>query len=162
MTTPAHVEIDLKRQRLRLIRAGRVVGDYAVSTAKNGAGEIIDSECTPRGRHVIDEKIGDGCVENTIFVGRTPGGELYGPILAAKFPQRDWILTRILWLRGLEPGRNVDGDVDTKARYIYIHGTPAETDMSRPGSHGCIRMRNQDVIDLFEQVPVGTEVMIRD
>jgi lipoprotein-anchoring transpeptidase ErfK/SrfK len=97
-----------------------------------------------------------------VFVGRRPTGELFGDELQARHPGRDWILTRILWLSGLEPGRNRLGNVDTMRRYIYIHGSPDAARMGTPGSHGCIRMHNADVIDLFDRVPAGTRVLIRD
>ena len=154
--------VDLARQRL-LVRVGpRVLAEYSVSTARNGPGERMHSECTPRGRHAIAEKIGAGAPAGAVFVGRVPTGEIYTPALAAAQPERDWILTRILWLEGLEPGVNRGGEVDSKARYIYIHGTPDETDLSRPGSRGCVRMRNADLIALFERVEIGTPVSIHD
>jgi lipoprotein-anchoring transpeptidase ErfK/SrfK len=109
---------------------------------------------------VIAEKIGAGVPPNTVFVERQPTGEIYTPELRARFPQRDWILTRILWLAGAEPGKNQGGDVDTYRRYIYIHGSPDEVAMGMPGSRGCIRMRNADVVDLFDRVEVGTKVLI--
>ena len=156
----ARIEIDLPSQRLTLFSDGQPTREYPVSTAANGAGEIIDSECTPRGRHEISEKIGAGCAPNTVFVGRRPTGEIWSEDLAHAHPGRDWILTRILWLAGLEPGFNAGGDCDTKARYIYIHGTPDDTPLGQPGSRGCIRMRNCDVIELFDRVAVGTAVRI--
>jgi len=157
-----HIEIDLARQQLRAIPAVGAPRVYAVSTARNGPGEVMDSECTPRGRHEIAEKIGAGSAPDTVFVGRRPTGEVWTPALAAAAPDRDWILTRILWLSGCEPGRNAGGRCDTRARYIYIHGTPDTTALGRPGSRGCIRMRNADVIELFDAVRVGTPVDIRD
>ena len=125
-----------------------------------GAGEREGSECTPRGRHVICAKIGAGAPLNAVFVGRQATGETWSPQLAAAFPDRDFILTRILWLDGCEEGRNRGGNVDTKRRYIYIHGTPDTETMGVPGSHGCIRMRNADVVALFDAVKEGTEVVI--
>jgi hypothetical protein len=154
------LEIDLARQELRAYAGGERVGCYRVSTAVNGAGEVMDSECTPRGMHAIGAKIGAGCAPNTVFVGRVPTGEIYHEAMAAAEPGRDWILTRILWLEGLEPGRNAGGERDTRARYIYIHGTPDSTTLGRPGSRGCIRMRNADILELFEQVEIGTPVAI--
>lgn len=133
---------------------------YPVSTARNGAGQTRGSYCTPLGRHIVRAKIGKGQPENTVFVARRPTGERYSPELAAKFPDRDWILTRILWLSGCEVGHNRLGEVDTMRRYIYIHGSPDSVHMGQPGSIGCIRMRNADIIDLFEQVPLGTPVDI--
>lgn len=160
MGADARIEIDLARQELRLLLGGREAGRWPVSTAANGAGEVQDSECTPRGRHEISEKIGSACAMNTVFVGRRPTGEVFDEALAAREPGRDWILTRILWLSGLEPGRNAGGECDTKSRYIYIHGTPESTPLGRPGSRGCIRMRNADVVALFDAVEVGTPVEI--
>lgn len=155
------IEIDIDQQSLVLFDGGERLFACGVSTAANGPGELVDSECTPRGRHVIDEKIGAGCAIGTVFVGRRPTGETYSESLRREHPGRDWILTRILWLRGIEPGVNAGGGVDSKARYIYIHGTPEETDMTKPGSRGCVRMRNADVVRLFEMVEVGTPVDIR-
>lgn len=157
----ARIEIDIARRRLRLIEADGVE-EFTVSTAANGAGELFGSECTPRGKHVIRAKIGAGQPENTVFIGRRPSGEIYTPELARKYPQRDWILTRILWLSGLEPGRNRLGNVDTMRRYIYIHGCPSDDRLGTAGSHGCIKMRNQDIIHLFERVSCKTQVSIHE
>ena len=154
------VRIDIDRQRLELQAGGDVLGSYPVSTAANGPGEREGSECTPRGAHVIRAKIGAGAAPGTVFVARRPTGERYTPALGAAHPERDWILTRVLWLSGTEPGRNRLGRVDTMRRYIYIHGCPDDIDITTPGSHGCIRMRNADVIDLFDRVEVGTRVAI--
>ena len=154
------VRIDLDRQRLELHVPGDACRTYRVSSAANGPGELEGSECTPRGRHVIRAKIGAGAAPGAVFVGRRPTGERYTPALGAAHPDRDWILTRILWLSGTEPGRNRLGCVDTMRRYIYIHGCPDEVSIEAPGSHGCIRMRNDDVIDLFDRVEVGTRVVI--
>lgn len=156
-----YIEIDLRTQRLRLVRGDEVVREYEVSTAANGAGELVDSGCTPRGWHVIRAKIGAGYPPNTVFVGRRATGELYRPELRQHYPERDWILTRILWLSGVERGRNRLGDVDTMRRYIYIHGCPDDVPVGVPGSHGCVRMRNSDVMDLFDRVEAGTRVHIR-
>ena len=155
------IEVSLSAQRLRLLDGDRVVlREYAVSTARAGPGERVDSGCTPRGRHAVAEKIGAGAAPGTVFVGRQPTGEIYSPELRRVHPQRDWILTRILWLAGSEPGVNQGGDVDTYRRYIYIHGAPDDVEMGRPGSAGCIRMRNADVIELFDLVGDGTPVLI--
>jgi lipoprotein-anchoring transpeptidase ErfK/SrfK len=158
-----NIEISIPAQRLRLLDdAGRSLAEYVVSTAANGPGEASGSGCTPRGRHVVRARIGAGAAVGAVFVGRRPTGEIWTPELAAQFPQRDWILTRILWLSGCEPGFNRLGSVDSMRRYIYIHGTPDSEPMGEPRSHGCIRMRNCDVIALFERVPVGTPVDIVD
>ncbi|MDA1107356.1 MAG: L,D-transpeptidase [Proteobacteria bacterium] len=156
------IEISIAGQRLRLREGNSITMDVAVSTAKNGAGEINGSECTPRGAHVIRAKIGAGCAPNTVFVSRRPTGKIYTPALRQQFPQRDWILTRILWLSGLEAGKNRLGNVDTMRRYIYIHGCPDEDVMGVASSHGCMKMRNQDVIELFDRVAVGTRVIISE
>jgi lipoprotein-anchoring transpeptidase ErfK/SrfK len=141
---------------------GGILRRYAVSTAKAGVGELSGSYQTPRGRHLIRAKIGAGQPANTVFVRRRPTGELWTPELAEQFPGRDWILTRILWLSGCEPGRNRLGCVDTMRRYVYIHGSPDSAEMGLPGSHGCVRMRNSDIIELFDQVPCFTEVEISE
>ncbi|MBX3663741.1 MAG: L,D-transpeptidase [Burkholderiales bacterium] len=154
------MRIDIKRQVLELFERGRLVRSYAISSARNGTGQLKGSYCTPLGRHVVRAKIGAGLPENTVFVARRPTGEIYGPELAARFPDRDWILTRILWLSGCEIGHNRLGDVDTMRRYIYIHGSPDSVPMGSPGSIGCIRMRNADVIDLFDRIKTGTAVEI--
>ncbi len=141
---------------------GSEVAAYRISTALSGAGERKGSNRTPRGTHVVRARIGAGQPANAVFVGRRPTGEVWSPELAAQYPQRDWILTRILWLSGCEVGFNRLGDCDTMQRYIYIHGTPDTEPMGVPLSHGCIRMRNADVLDLYERVPVGTPVLILD
>jgi lipoprotein-anchoring transpeptidase ErfK/SrfK len=153
--------IDIPTQTLELFDdAGTRMRRYTVSTAKNGPGELKNSFCTPRGEHVIRAKIGGGHTENTVFVRRRPTGEVWSPALAEQQPERDWILTRILWLCGREPGRNRWGEVDTMARYIYLHGSPDTAEMGVPGSIGCVRMRNADIIELFDLVVPGTPVNI--
>ncbi len=147
MSTPEsqdYVDIDLSAQELTLFVPGKVPRRYQVSTAKNGPGELKGSECTPRGWHKIRAKVGAEQPENTVFVGRRPTGEIFSPALAEAFPQRDWILTRILWLNGLEPGNNRYGEVDSGWRYIYIHGCPDACSLATPQSHVCVRMRNAD------------------
>ena len=156
------IEIDIAAQALALFDGGRLLRRYSVSTAKNGPGEKNGSFCTPRGRHIVRAKIGAGQPVNAVFVRRRPTGELWSPELDAKYPGRDWMLTRILWLSGCEPGRNRLGEVDTLRRYIYIHGSPDRAEMGKPGSIGCIRMRNADIVELFELVPPYTEVEINE
>ena len=156
------IEVDLAAQTLRLLQEERCLRHYLVSTARNGPGERAGSQCTPRGRHIVRAKIGRDAPIDTVFVGRRPTGEVYSPALAARFPGRDWILTRILWLSGCEPGVNRLGLVDTMRRYIYIHGSPDSVPMGTPGSIGCIRMRNADVVELFDRVPPGTAVLIAE
>lgn len=139
---------------------GESLRRYAISTGANGVGEENGSYCTPRGRHVIRAKIGAGQPENAVFVRRRPTGEVYTPQLGTQYPGRDWILTRILWLSGKEPGFNRFGTCDTMRRYVYIHGTPDSTLLGTPGSRGCIRMRNAELLELFELIAVGVEVEI--
>lgn len=152
--------INIGAQTLQLLNDDRLLCEYPVSTGALGVGEQNGSFKTPRGRHLIRARIGDGLAENTVFVRRRPTGESWTPELHEQHPGRDWILTRILWLSGCEPGFNRLGEVDTMRRYIYIHGSPDITAMGYPGSHGCIRMRNADVIDLFDRVPIHTPVEI--
>ncbi len=153
--------VSIARQALDLFDdAGQPLHSYTISTAKNGAGEQRGSYCTPRGQHIVRAKIGAGAPENTVFVRRRPTGELHTPELSDQHPNRDWILTRILWLSGCERGHNRLGDVDTMRRYIYIHGSPNSAEMGKPASIGCIRMRNQDIIELFDRVAAGTPVEI--
>ena len=156
------IEISIPEQSLVFLENGREIRRYAVSTSRNGAGEQQGSFCTPRGEHIVRAKIGAGQPVNTVFVRRRPTGEIWTPEMAGRFPGRDWILTRILWLSGCEPGRNRMGDVDTMRRYIYIHGSPDNVGMGKPGSIGCIRMRNRDILDLFELVPAGSRVSIAE
>jgi lipoprotein-anchoring transpeptidase ErfK/SrfK len=155
------IEISISHQTLTLFdNFGGVKAKYSISTAANGVGCEKDSGCTPLGEHIVRAKIGAGAPLNTVFVGRRPTGEILSAELAAQCPQRDWILTRILWLSGTEVGKNRLGNVDSMQRYIYIHGTPDTEPMGQPCSHGCVRMRNQDVIELFDLVDIGTPVVI--
>lgn len=154
------VRISIAEQRLRLFEDGAERAVYPVSTAAKGAGELEGSNRTPRGRHEIRAKIGHGAPLNAVFVARRPTGEIYTPALGAEYPDRDWILTRILWLRGLERGINRGGQRDTMRRYIYIHGCPDELPMGVALSQGCVRMRNSDILSLFERLVIGDEVLI--
>ena len=159
----SRIDIKLSSQSADLSDdAGRIVKRYLISSSKRGAGERNGSLCTPRGRHIIRAKIGAGQAVNTVFVERRPTGEIFTHELGEKSPGRDWILTRILWLSGCEVGFNRLGDVDTMRRYIYIHGSPDQVAMGKPGSIGCIRMHNNDLLDLFERVAVGDEVIISE
>lgn len=156
------IEVDVRAQALILRDGdGNVLMHTRVATARNGVGERINSECTPRGRHVIRAKIGAGQPPNAVFVSRRPTGEIYSAALRATYPERDWILTRILWLCGQERGKNRRGEVDTMRRYIYIHGCPDEDVMGIPSSRGCIKMRNSDIVTLYDLVAPGTPVVIR-
>ena len=164
------VRINIANQRLSLYQSDQLtqepieLAEYQVSTAKNGIGSLEGSGCTPLGRHRIEQKIGADMPVNTVFVGRVATGEIYDETLKQQHPHRDWILSRILWLAGCEEGHNKgqndQGVCDTYQRYIYIHGTPDSEPMGVPLSHGCVRMRNQDIIELFDRVTVGTVVDI--
>ena len=159
----SRININIKLQLLDLVDYnGNILKQYLISSAKNGVGELNGSFCTPRGRHIIRAKIGAGQPLNAVFIERRPTGEVYSPELAGRSPGRDWILTRILWLSGCEPGFNRLGKVDTMRRAIYIHGSPDTAEMGKPGSHGCIRMRNQDIVELFDLVPVRAQVRIQE
>lgn len=160
MTAERLLRVSLSRQCMDVMAGDSLLQQYPVSTARNGAGERNGSGCTPRGWLVIRAKIGAGCCRGTVFVGRRPTGEYYDADLAARHPDRDWILSRILWLGGLEAGLNRYGAVDTARRYIYIHGSPDSGVTGTPASHGCIRMRQDDVMALFEQVAAGTRVRV--
>ena len=161
-----HIEVSINNQTLTLFENNKPLKHYSISTAKNGPGELVDSECTPRGKHFISEKIGDTAAANSVFVGRIETGEIYDPALRELHPERDWILTRILWLSGIEEGKNKGEKegvcVDSHDRYIYIHGSPDDVEMGKPGSRGCVRMRNDDIIELFDLIDVGTEVLLND
>ncbi|OIR14016.1 hypothetical protein GALL_51530 [mine drainage metagenome] len=155
------ISISIQKQVLELFDDnGKLLRRYPVSTGANGAGEENGSFCTPRGKHVIRARIGAGQPENAVFVKRRPTGEVYTPELGARYPGRDWILTRILWLSGCESGYNRGGSCDTMRRYVYIHGTPDSTVLGLPGSRGCVRMRNAELMELFELVQAGTGVEI--
>ena len=161
---PLRLTINIAEQALIVYKQQEVVARYSVSTAKNGIGSQQDSGCTPLGQHIIAEKIGADSPSNAVFIGRLATGEIYNTELGLLNPERDWILSRILWLHGLEEGvnkgSNSQGGCDTYQRYIYIHGTPDSEPMGIPLSHGCVRMRNQDIFELFEQVNEGTMVTI--
>lgn len=155
------IDIDIAGQFLSLTDNGKIITQYSISTAKNGVGEQRGSFCTPRGRHIVRAKIGAGLPPCSVFARRRPTGEIWTPELHAQYPGRDWMLTRILRLSGKQPGFNRLGDVDTMRRMIYIHGTHELAEMGKPGSHGCIRMRNEDIVELFELVPPYIPVEIK-
>lgn len=156
------IDIDIQKQQLTLQQSENVIAQYNVSTAKNGVGEQYGSECTPLGWHIIRAKIGTNSKESAVFVRRRWTNEIFSENLRQRNPERDWILTRILWLSGLEKGKNRGGDVDTMRRYIYIHGCPDSDSFSTPSSHGCVKMRNKDIIELYENIDSGTRVLIHD
>jgi lipoprotein-anchoring transpeptidase ErfK/SrfK len=157
-----YLEVAIAEQQLRLYEQGVLQQVFPVSTAKNGPGQQRGSECTPLGWHCIRAKIGVGAKTNSVFVGRRATGEIYTEELAANYPQRDWILTRILWLGGLQAGFNRYADVDSAWRYIYIHGSPDADVLNGPASHGCVRMLSADIVALFERVRVGCRVLIHE
>jgi L,D-transpeptidase YbiS len=156
------LDISITLQTCMLTDNGNLLFESAVSTALNGGGEQKNSGCTPRGLHSIRARIGAGQSENTVFVGRRPTGEIYTAELGRQFPKRDWILTRILWLSGLELGKNRLANVDTMQRFIYIHGCPDSLPMGEALSHGCIRLHNKDLLTLFDLVIPGTRVYIHE
>jgi len=158
--TESLIVVSIADQRLQLRKNGKVTVDVMVATAKNGPGEQFGSECTPRGRHIIRAKIGDGCPIHSVFVGRRPTGEVFSEQLHKKYPDRDWMLSRILWLSGLEIGKNRLGNVDSMRRYIYIHGSHDDEVHGQPNSHGCVRVKNADIVRLYNEVNVGTSVLI--
>jgi lipoprotein-anchoring transpeptidase ErfK/SrfK len=152
--------IDISQQTMTCYQKGQPLSVYTISSGKNGVGEIENSGCTPRGWHEIGNVIGLSQPENAVFIGREWTGELYSKDVAIQNPNRDWILTRILRLRGLEPGKNQGPGVDSYNRYIYIHGTPDDVILGVPGSHGCIRMSNKDVMILANWARPGFKVYI--
>lgn len=155
------ITINIATQQLDVLNEqGGIIKRYLISSAKKGTGQENGSFCTPLGKHIIRAKIGAGQAVNTVFIKRRPTGEIYSPELGQQYPKRDWILTRILWLSGCERGFNRLGSVDTMRRYIYIHGSPDSAEMGKPGSIGCIRMHNNDLLELFNLVRVGTQVEI--
>lgn len=158
-----HIHISVRQQQLTVWDGRQCLFQAPACTAKKGVGEQMGSECTPRGRHYIRAKIGAGQPVNSVFVSRRPTGEIFDQTLYDQYPGRDWILTRILWLCGLESGKNRGGQVDTMRRYVYIHATPPQRFTSgRPMSRGCICLRNDDLMRLFDLVPVYTKVMIEE
>lgn len=154
------LHISIADQRLYGFAAGRLLVSYPVSTALNGPGELSGSNCTPRGLHEVRARIGTDLPLNAVLRGRRWTGEVWSEALNEQFPGRDWILSRILWLSGREPGFNRLGKVDSMRRYIYVHGTPDTEPMGVPRSHGCVRMRNADLLELFPRVPVHCAVRI--
>ncbi|NNF66989.1 MAG: L,D-transpeptidase, partial [Gammaproteobacteria bacterium] len=153
MNPIVRLQISLEDQRLYYLSDGELRRVYSVSTARNGPGELRGSECTPVGQHIVRARIGADQPAGTVFIARRPTGEIFESKMLREFPERDWILSRILWLSGKEPGVNRLGDVDTMRRYIYIHGTPDEIPMGEAASHGCVRMRNSDIVELFDMTP---------
>ncbi len=150
--------VSIKEQVLYHRRRTGVWLSFAISTSAFGTGNEKNSFKTPLGKHRICAKIGDDMPVYTAFHGREPVGT-FDP--ESDYLDRDWILSRILWLDGCEPGKNKGGRMDSKHRYIYIHGTHEEDKLGTPASHGCIRMSNLDILDMFEHAFVGERVLIR-
>lgn len=155
------IRVGIKSQTLVLFDPwGREQRHYVVSTARNGVGERVNSYQTPRGWHKVCEKIGDGAEANTIIFRRKVTPWKYTAQLHAEYPNKDWILSRILWLCGEEPGKNQGGEVDSYDRAIYIHGAGEHVQWGVPTSLGCVRMQNGDVIELFNNTSLGIDVLI--
>lgn len=159
-STTLRIRVDVDEQQLLLELPDGMQRGYAISTAANGKGCMAGSYCTPVGPHRVRLKIGGGCPVGTVFQRRRPTGEILSQELASRYPHRDWILTRVLWLEGLQRGLNRGGGDDSLRRFIYIHGTADEHLIGKPVSHGCIRMLAEDLVELFELVPTGTRVDI--
>lgn len=156
------IKISIAAQQLIYFSDDSTTRLYRISSSSKGTGQRLDSGRTPLGHHVIRAKVGGGLPAGTVFTGRRPTGEIFRREMLDEFPDRDWILTRIMWLCGKQPGYNRFGNVDTMKRYIYIHGTPYEDSLGQPVSHGCIRMSNRDVIELYSLVDTGCPVIIRE
>jgi len=159
--TVDRVIINVAQQKLFTFSGDNLIKTYLVSTAIRGTGNEKGSYCTPLGKHIIRAKIGKGLPLGAVFIARRWTNEIYDESLAARLPGRDWVLSRILWLCGCQAGVNRLGSVDTMARYIYIHGTPNAHLLGSPASHGCIRVSNEDVIELFDLLGLGTKVDFR-
>ncbi len=155
------VEVSISQQLLTLYKGTKIVKTYSISTAEKGAGNQKNSNQTPLGNHIVRAKIGKGDAINTVFVGRRKTGEIYSTKLAKQNPNRDWVLTRIIWLSGTEKGKNRLQNVDSMQRYIYIHGTPDTEPMGVPASHGCIRMNNLELVELFDLIEVQAAINIK-
>ena len=157
------IKINVTQQQLDLYGDdGKLLQQYPVSTSKYGTGNENGSEKTPLGLHRIKDKIGGAMPVNEVFIGRIPHGNLDECKERGVELPDDVIMSRILWLDGMEPGRNHGSYVDTYQRYIYIHGTNDEANIGKPSSIGCIRMRNEDVVDLYRLVEIGSEVLIEE
>ena len=157
----AHIEVDISEQRLYLIENSLIKASYPISTSKYGEGSIENSFKTPLGKHSIKEMIGEEAEINTIFTSRINTKRSATIIDQFEDTDNDYVTSRIMWLDGEEDGLNKGGNVDSFRRYIYIHGTHEEGLIGTKASHGCIRMFNYDVIELFKLVNIGTKVLIR-
>ena len=156
----ALIVVDISTQQLFFLKKGQIEEIYSVSTSVYGTGSKVNSFKTPLGRHKISEKIGEGLPEGAILKGRRWTGAIANIIKEPIDTDFDVVTSRILWLTGLEVGKNLGSGVDSKSRYIYIHGTAEEGLIGKPASDGCVRMYNIDVISLFNSVNIDTEVWI--
>lgn len=157
------IEVGVRNQQLALYdERGVPVRQYVISTASKGVGERVNSYQTPRGWHKVCERIGDGIEIDTIIYRRQVTPWKYTPQLHAEYPNKDWILTRILWLCGQEPGLNQGGEVDSYDRAIYLHGAGEHVAFGTPTSRGCVRMRGDDIIDLYDITANGIDVFINE
>ncbi len=154
--------VSVTEQKLLLVKNGEVSKTYPVSSSVYGIGNKAGSNQTPLGTHTISERFGDGAEPGTIFRSRGNTGKIATIYTDKTDSDDDLVTTRIMWLQGMEPGANKGHGIDSHARYIYIHGTQEEGLIGEPASHGCIRMKNQDVIELFNSVPQGTFVEIQE
>jgi len=154
------VVVSIDRQRLYLFQAAGQPRVFPVSTSRFGVGSEAGSNKTPTGLHRVAHKFGDGAPKGMVFKARRATGEIVPLITEPEDVPEDLVTTRILWLEGLQPGRNKGQGVDSFRRYIYIHGTQEEGLVGQPASHGCVRMLNDDVIRVFERLPEGALVSI--
>lgn len=152
--------VSVSAQQLTLWQADKPTWHCAVSTGKNGVGFEKGSGKTPLGRHYVRAFIGKGLSPLAVLKGRRPTGEIWSPELAQTYPERDWILGRILWLCGLETGINRGGNRDTFQRYIYLHASPEDQVTGTPISHGCIRLKPDDMCFVFDHLGYGSVVEI--
>lgn len=156
----SYLFVSVKRQKIFYIKNGNVEKIFLISTAKKGLGQEIHSEKTPEGLHQIKQKIGSNLPKDAILREREYSGEIATIYTDETDVEDDFVTSRIMWLEGLESGINRGGNVDSYNRYIYIHGTPEEGLIGKPASHGCVRMKNSEVIELFDLVQVNTPVLI--
>lgn len=154
------LQVSVAKQQMTLYELGRPVQTFRISTSMVGTGSRMGSIRTPLGRHRICRMVGDGLVAGAVLRGAKPTGEVAQIFIDTTNVEDDLVTTRILWLEGLEPGRNRGGLVDSYHRYIYIHGTPEEGLIGQPASHGCLRMYNRDVIALYNRIRLGSLVII--
>ena len=154
--------VSVKEQKMYHIVENTIVKEYLVSTAKKGVGNQKNSDMTPHGLHYIKEKYGSKTPQNGRMIGRVFYGQIAKIYYDTTSSKTDDITSRILWLSGMEKDINKGGNVDSYNRYIYIHGTSEEGKIGTPASHGCVRMLNNDIIELYAKIKNGTKVLILD